>query len=155
MTRATTTARQPVVKTALFMRWMVLLLVVFDLLSAPLHAHAHEIGPAMMLQHASLDVHRELHGDPALSEAHSEWAHAEKLVHDRLGHSNLTLRAADVRFDATPTLDIIVSRIWNIVRLPSDDAKAARLSTPAVDHVPIPSLCTLRPEGRAPPLLHS
>ncbi|HEU6456212.1 MAG TPA: hypothetical protein VN201_12155, partial [Roseateles sp.] len=29
------------------MRWLVLVLMAFDMLSAPLHAHAHDMGPDM------------------------------------------------------------------------------------------------------------
>ena len=155
MSRTPTIARQPVIKTALFMRWFVLLLVAFDLLSAPLHAHAHDMGPDMLLPHTHQEAHREVHADHVDLDVHSEWSHAEEVVHETLGHSNAALRASDARVDVTPSLDLIVSRVWEIVLRPCDDSSAAMPGTPAVDHIPIPSRCTLRPEGRAPPLLHS
>lgn len=143
-------ARPPVAKTALFLRWLVLLVVAFDLLSAPLHAHAHDMGPGMMLPHAHQGALDDMDVDD-----HDGMTHAQALVHNATGHSNAALRAVEGSFPPAPSLDIIVASVWALLVEPRAEAVAPSSRSAAADHIPIPSRCTWRPEGRAPPVLHS
>lgn len=139
---------QPTVSmTAWFMRWLVLVVMALDLISAPLHAHAHDMGPDQFLAHSHADDGG--HDDP-LDIA----THAEAMDH-AMGHSSAAIRSAEREPVSTPSLAIIVSHVAALqAREPAVSAADAPWHA-AADHIPIPSRCTLRPEGRAPPVLHS
>lgn len=60
---------------SLFLRWLVLLLVMFDLASSPLHAHAHDLGGSNGVVHATEEA-----------ATHTDADHPQADHHDVLGH---------------------------------------------------------------------
>jgi hypothetical protein len=139
---------QPTVSmTALFMRWLVLVVVALDLISAPLHAHAHDMGPDQFLGHS--------HGDEGMHEDLLDVAlHAEAVDHALGHHASAALRSAEREPVSTPSLAAIVADVAALQAVEPELAERGPWLASA-DHIPIPSRCTLRPEGRAPPGLHS
>lgn len=140
-------APAPVSRTAWALRWLVLLVVALDMLTSPLHAHAHDLGPSMLLDLAHLESHCD--GDAARGVSH-----AEAPLHGMAAHSVATLKAAEQERLAGPSLSAIVAGVRAL--LPAEPAVGSYIEWPAAaDHLPIPALCPLRPEGRAPPSLHA
>lgn len=146
MTHPAALASNAAPRAALFLRWLVLVLMALDLLSAPLHAHAHDMGAERLLPplHAA---------SPA--EGLDTQSHVEAASHHGAGHSIAALRTTERNRVAAPDLAVIVASVAGLlVESPlGPDALPAR-GAPA-DHIPIASLCSWRPEGRAPPVLHS
>ena len=148
MTQAPALASDAAPRAALFLRWLVLVLMAFDLLSAPLHAHAHDMGADRLLP----QLHAASHADDLDIDGQS---HVEAASHHGAGHSIAALRTTERAGVAAPDLAVIVASVAGLlVESPlGPDAPSARSA--AADHIPIPSRCTWRPEGRAPPVLHS
>ncbi len=139
-------------KTALFMRWLVLVLMAFDMLSAPLHAHAHDMGPDM----SSAPLHAG--ASPAGVAEPDGMPRVDGAVHRLAGHSVAALRTAEHQSTASPALDVIVAGVASLVAalaVPAADDSVGVAWTPADDPIPLACRCPLRPEGRAPPALHS
>ncbi|MGQ3050805.1 MAG: hypothetical protein ACT6S0_03385 [Roseateles sp.] len=150
MNQRITTALQPVPRTALFVRWLVLMLMAFDLLSAPLHAHAHDMGPDMFTGHVAA------HADGGSDEVDSDHvSHAEGQAHPGVGHSIAALRSAEREGMSTPSLAFIVSIVTSLQPHATPPAISAAPWAAGVDHIAVPSRRSWRPEGRAPPVLHS
>lgn len=139
------------------LRCLLLLLLAFDHVSSPFHAHLHE-GSSNMHQLAA--VHVDLHaaaGEDALAhELHDDDAHAASEQHALASHSMLGIRAQTAR-DVHLSIAIDHS---NAVLLPTA-APVATLSSVAAISSPrwrsrattdIPFHLSLPPASRAPPL---
>lgn len=152
-------------RTTLFVRWLVLLMMAFDLLSAPLHAHAHDMGPDLSTLQMHLAAQTQAHAAqdapaaPALAGDdgdHDPGPQVSSAHHERMGHSMAALRTAQGDTTVTPDLAAVVDRVAEIIALPRlQVALIEQPWTPGTDPVPIAGLCAWRPEGRAPPVLHS
>lgn len=122
-------------------RWMLVLLLVADLIGAPLHHHHHDSGVDGTM--------------PSLSAADLQ-SHVEDTDHDtHLGHATLALRPAGsvvqpVAADAAPLLLAFLPALFAELVQPDD----GRLTFPPNGRSPpIRSHRSLPPAGRAPPQL--
>lgn len=123
-------------------RWLLLLLVAFDILSSPFHAHSHDIsgGGEIQWEHGGADID------------HDDETHAEAHEH-QFGHSLIALQPAEMpRLSKQTLLDWFVAP----AAIKIHDAAVVDLvpSTATPDHIPIPDDILWRPIGRAPPTLH-
>lgn len=137
-------------RAASFMRWLVLVVMAFDLLTAPLHAHAHDMGAYMLMAQLHMDGH---HDD--LDDDDHAISHAAGVTHDGVGHSIAALRTTERESVTTPSLAIIVASVTSLLAEPRAQRVQQSARTAAADHIPIPSRCPWRPEGRAPPVLQA
>lgn len=127
-------------------RWVLILLLAFDLVGSPFHAHAHDFGGDGLRSHA---VHAGASADAA------EAIHLEEFEGSGFGHSLALLRPAES-----------VQSVWKFsvaaticAPPPLDDF--ARTAPPcavrrnALARIPISHFPHLRPDTRAPPVLHT
>jgi len=140
MTPALANAASPVPWTAWLVRWLVFLVVALDMVSAPLHAHAHDFGPDMLLAQDHFGV--------AALDAQPH-AQAPRLAGP--SHSVAALRVEVEQTFAAPSLDLLVAAVATLQPQVRASIEAPPGWRQDVDHIPIPRLSALRPEGRAPP----
>lgn len=130
---------------ALVGRWLLLLLVAFDLISSPFHAHTHDAGGSgdFHAAHASVDLDHE-------DETHIEAPDA----HTGFGHALSALLPAEM-----PRLSQQTLLGWFTAPPPAPMQAAVVMAsmgwTAAPEHIPIPDGVHWRPIGRAPPSLHA
>lgn len=126
-------------------RLLLILLLAFDLVGSPFHSHFHDIGAdgagaqalhALAPGHGSQGVHVE--ADDTLSFAHSVAALLS--AQPQPGKWQTASNAAAHAPRATQAV---------VLTLPGVSGRTTR------ERVPIPPFPHLRPDGRAPPLLHS
>jgi len=126
-------------------RWLLLVLVVFDLVSSPLHAHAHDG-----------DVGGDTHWAHAIETLDDgEGAHAEPAEVALFSHSLAALLPSP---PSLPALVPILIEGWAPPRIAVVTPMVLALGAgwnAAPDHIPNPSDRHWRPDGRAPPTLHS
>ena len=129
-------------------RWLLTLLLAFDLIGSPLHAHHHDLGVDGAGWHA-------LHADDAADGLATAHVDDDPALAQSSGHS---LRALlTVGPQVGPWLPILQSVVYGLD--PAGGAPSRVLAgtawNAAPDRIPIPHDLHLRPDGRAPPLLHS
>ena len=127
-------------------RWLVLLLLVFDLFSAPWHTHHHDSGVDGTVVAA---VHADGLQSEVLGETHAEapdhrstWAHATTLLRSGVGLA-LTMAGGD-------NDDGHVS-LWPVARLAPAIKEPTRPAITARLELPTPAYRSLRPSPQAPP----
>ena len=145
-------------------RWMVsvlrcllLLLLVFDQVSAPFHAHLHE-GSADMHQLAAAhaDTHAATQDDAVAHGLHDDDAHAASGQHALASHSMLAIRAQAARgVDLSIAVDdgnaVLLPKAAPVATLSSVDAiSSPRWRSRATPDIPFH--LSLPPASRAPPL---
>ena len=146
MTHPAALASDAAPRVALLLRWLVLLLMAFDLLSAPLHAHAHDMGGDSLLP----QLHAASHPEDLDTQSHVEAA-----LHHGAGHSLAALRTTERAGVAAPDLAVIVASVAGLLVQARLDPDALSARSAAADPIPIASRRSWRPEGRAPPVRHS
>lgn len=123
-------------------RWVLLLVLAFDQLSAPFHEHHHDGLPVQHEMTAS-------HAGPANA------AHAELASHDGASHSSLMLRS-EVRQQRVADAVLLAETIAVVSLLQSFLTQPPELPAsrwyPASDAPLFRSHRSLPPAGRAPPL---
>lgn len=139
---------------ALVGRWLLFLLVAFDLVSSPFHAHSHDAGGGDAFHWEQVDVDDH-------DEAHIEAPHGK-----HFSHSLMALWSAEMPRVAEPALadvstkvptDVLVASVLlGLAGLLGAEARRPRTRWRASpEHIPIPSGVHWRPIGRAPPSLHT
>lgn len=134
------TARRERVGWCLLGRWLLLLLLAFDLVSSPFHAHSHDLGSD------HLGPQAEAHAVDTIASLRASDLHPPGF-----GHSQAALRSLEPRLDDAPidpalavfgalsaaaAIAVAVTRAWFPAATASRPAPAGRF---------------LRPDGRAPP----
>ena len=127
-------------------RWVLILLLAFDLIGSPFHAHAHDFGGDGLGSHA---VHAGESADAAGA------VHAEEFDGPGFGHSIVALRPAEPARGAWA-----VAVATTICVRPSGGGLAETMPPcagwrSALTRVPISPFPHLRPDSRAPPVRHS
>lgn len=121
-------------------RWLLLLVLAFDLVSSPFHAHSHDLGSDHL-------------GAQAAAHAIDEVAslRADDLQPRGFGHSQAALRSIEPRLDdAVMTHVLATIGLWAVAAFAG--ATVSRAWMPArADRRPPPPGRFLRPDGRAPP----
>lgn len=130
-------------------RWLVLLLLVFDQLSAPWHTHHHDSGvdgtdvAAVHADGLQSEVLAEL-----LAETHAEapdhsstWAHATTLLRSEVA-SSLTMAGDN---------DLGPVSLWPVARLTPAIHLSTHLAIASHHEPPGPAYRSLRPSPQAPP----
>lgn len=137
-------------------RWLLLLLITFDLVSAPFHRHSHDLGVAgigMPLPHAAAGAGVSLPGlssGPASSRALDDPLVLDAVPAAGFSHSQALLRTAESR-DGTPSLlafDLGLA-LWVWAWAPSDSTRGWPRPGGSAGSARRPP--GLLPEGRAPP----
>ncbi len=132
---------------ALVGRWLLLLLVAFDLISSPFHHHSHDVGGGGEFHMAHV-----AHADVDLD--HEDELHIEAPDAHVFGHSlNVLLPAELPRLAKQTLLDWFTAPTLAIAFGQSIITPRTWTATP--DHIPIPDDVHWRPIGRAPPSLHA
>lgn len=128
------------------LRWLMLLLLVLDLASSPLHAHLHESGGQALPTQAAAAMHAsELHMDEEAGPGHQEEAPVS-------GHSLDAMRNVQQQQPGPGIATILPPRITP-ASLPASAVLVLRAAPPT--RSPISAIQHLRPDGRAPPLLRA
>ncbi len=129
-------------------RWLLMLVLAFDLIGSPLHAHHHEGATDSAGRHG-------LHVDAATGDRAA--THVDADDDHALGHSLLALLAAAPQPGPWVPGVFAVLSVFS-TRSPADRAPLQVLTGPGwnagPDRIPIPHDLHLRPDGRAPPILH-
>ena len=126
--------------------WLLVLVLGFDLVTSPFHAHSHDIGGnAASVEHASgagaIDDERNLHAEPT--------------DHLGRGHSLALLLPRPPQPPQTQLLAVTDLPVPPAAQLQAIADALSEGPPQAVEHVPIPSGRYLRPSNRAPPIIHS
>lgn len=130
---------------SLTVRWMLTLLVAFDLIGSPFHAHRHDLGADGHGPHAVHAADTSVGGEPLHVEADEGAA---------FGHSLTMLLPAEPQPGKwRPTLHTVVYALA-LASSPQSLMLARAAWDASPDRVPIPPYPHLRPDGRAPPSLH-
>lgn len=128
---------------ALLVRWLLVLLLAFDLIGSPLHAHHHDLGADGLASHAMQSAGGAGGVEPAHLEADD--AHA-------FGHSLAALRPAKRQigaWQAAVQVAAVAPHIAGRVATPESVPLGWRIP---IERIPISTDLRLHPEGRAPPL---
>ncbi|PZQ67656.1 MAG: hypothetical protein DI563_21280 [Variovorax paradoxus] len=140
-------------------RWLFVLVVALDLVSAPMHAHHHQGGPETYLSHSeTLDA-----GDADADLAVSGDAHEDHAIHGgsaKAGHSVSAVRADSglLSVDAPSTDGWVLAHAWLslVVATAASALEAEQAAWPPCPSDLTPSSPHLvRPTSRAPPQLHA
>lgn len=125
-------------------RWLLLLLVAFDLISSPFHTHSHDAGGGgeFHVARAGADLDHE-------DEIHIEAPDAHVFVHSL----NVLLPAEMPRLAKQTLLDWFTAPTLALAF--GEAIIMASTWTASPDHIPIPDAVHWRPIGRAPPSLHA
>lgn len=140
-------------------RWLLLLLIVFDLATSPFHHHGHDLGAAQVnapLPHvaaATPDTPPDLSSGPVASagvEGHR--LQLDSAPATGFTHSQALLRAAETRHDSAPLLTLVLglallAAAWALLEAPRG------WPFPALATAPAWRPPGLLPDGRAPPRL--
>lgn len=154
MTRPATLEQPTVSTTALFLRWLMLVFMALDLASAPMHAHAHDFGPDQYLGHSHGDGRR--HQDLVEVSMHTGLVdHAGHAAHALGHHASAAIRSPENSPSVSPRIEVIVASVAELLAQEPTAAAREVVWPAAADYLPTPSNVPLRPEGRAPPPLHS
>ena len=139
-------------------RCLLLLLLVFDQVSSPFHAHLHE-GAANMHQLAAAHVnaHAAEHHDAATDDSHSDDAHSASVQHSLASHPMLAIRAEagrglelSVAFDDSHVL-LAPKAALDATSSPAEAISPQHRRNWATPDIPLH--LSLPPASRAPPLL--
>jgi hypothetical protein len=135
-----------------FARWLLLVVVAFNFLSSPFHAHSHDLGASEGHALLSHELH-DAHVGTALD--HELDVHAEAPGALSFGHSLVAFWPGSLpKLDGKALLQAVLAPP------PAAPASDLRLSIPrpawaaASERIPIASDRHWRPDGRAPPSLH-
>ena len=124
------------------MRVLVVLLLVFDQLSSPLHHHHHDGGPDGLIQQLFVE--------------HASAAHIEP-ADELAGHHSMTGIKREARFSAVfqsaDDFSPLIVAAYLAIYLAAGDTQI--LSWPIEARQSIITYRSLPPAGRAPPLLHT
>ena len=140
------------------LRCLLLLLLVFDQVSSPFHAHLHE-GAANMHQLAAAHVnaHAAEHHDAATDDSHSDDAHSASVQHSLASHPMLAIRAEagrglelSVAFDDSHML-VAPKAALDATSSPAEAISPQHRRNWATPDIPLH--LSLPPASRAPPLL--
>ena len=124
---------------------MLTLLVAFDLIGSPFHAHRHDLGADGHGPHAVHAADTSVGGEPLHVEADEGAA---------FGHSLTMLLPAEPQLGKwRPILHTVVHALA-LAGSPQSSMLARAAWDASPDRVPIPPYPHLRPDGRAPPSLH-
>ena len=124
-------------------RWLLLLLVAFDVLTSPFHGHFHDA-----------QRHGAGHREPAVAQfdGDGDLQHAGPAEAAQFAHSMVALRP-DNRFkpDRQPAA-VAPGPAATVIALLAAEPREVRMALP--DRMPIGNARHWRPSGRAPPVLH-
>jgi len=125
-------------------RWLLLLLLAFDLAGSPFHAHAHDVG-------ADAAGHHVLHA----ADSASGVPHVEAEDAPAFGHSLAALRNAQPQPDDRASVDEAPPSRAELCATPRAVASLDRACCAVPAHVARLRDLHVRPDGRAPPPLHA
>lgn len=147
MTHLQAPAQPPVFTTAVVVRWLVLIVMVFDILSTPFHHHQHD---------NDLDAGFAAAAHQLVDQHDAIASHVEDADHDAhaVGHSAMALRTqfeSTVHASATAADALILASAFVLV-FPTIEVDSPVPDWPDRGPPQFTSFKSLPPAGRAPPL---
>lgn len=132
--------------TALLLRWLVVLVVALDLISSPLHAHVHDVGADAHLMGSHFRIGS---GSNALDSI----LRVELPTIGQGSHSTAAIRSAGLQSPSSP--ELISYANLAPATAPEVDDSGDRFGFRASDVIDVAKSwrLSLRPEGRAPPVI--
>lgn len=127
-------------------RWVLILLLAFDLIGSPFHAHAHDLGADGLGSHS---IHAGESADAV------EAVHFEEFEGPGFGHSLAALRPAEPGRGAWAFAAAATICTPPLVGVLAETVLPCTGWRNALTRVPISPFPHLRPDSRAPPVLHT
>ncbi len=126
-------------------RWLLLLVLAFDLASSPFHAHSHDLGSDHLGPQAAAH---------AIDEAAS--LRANQAQPEGFGHSQAALRSLEPKVADAPVEALLAAvAVLAVAAAIALVAQARAWPSALAQRRPASPGRFLRPDGRAPPLLHA